>query len=88
MKEFLVSGFGFIPYDFVMSRSRTEFIKARHDAESTVGELLMFKLLVSRSTTSLHLHSEEEGFWLFTVPRSQFPVPQLRRDGEFHITIL
>ena len=33
--EFLVHSFGFIPYDYVMFRGRTEFIKARHDAELT-----------------------------------------------------
>ena len=45
------------------------------------GELLMFGLLVSRSATSLHLHSEEEGIGLFTVLH-------FRRNGELHITIL
>ena len=34
-EEFLVLGFGFIPCDFMMFRGRTEFIKARHDAEYT-----------------------------------------------------
>jgi hypothetical protein len=31
--EFLVLGFGFVPCDFVMFHGRTEFTKARYDAE-------------------------------------------------------
>ena len=40
-----------------------------------------FRLPISRSATSLHLHSEEEGIGIFAVPR-------FRRNGKLHITVL
>ena len=39
---------------------RTQDEEVRETKKPTYGELLMFRLLVSRSATSLHLHTEEE----------------------------
>ena len=53
----------------------------RETKKPTKGELFMFRLLVSRSATSLHLHSEKEGIGLFAVLH-------FRLNGELHITVL
>ena len=41
----------------IYAQGRTIDARARETKKPTVGELLTFKLLVSRSATSLHLHS-------------------------------